>query len=127
MASPVTGIGTGGGTDWSWLAPLITGAGSLATSGLDMNTARQAAGMADPFSGERGRYMGDLSRYMTDNPVNPSQVTAGSNNALSMLANLMQNPGSLTSMPGYQFGLNQALEGVNRGAGASGMLNSGSR
>lgn len=133
MASPVTGIntsglgGSGGGTDWSWLAPLLTGVGSIATSGLDMNTARQAAGMADPFSGERGQYMTGLREYMGANPVNPSQVTAGSNNALSMLTNLLQNPGSLTSMPGYQFGLNQALEGVNRGAGASGLLNSGNR
>jgi hypothetical protein len=131
MASPVTGINTsglgGGGTDWSWLAPFITGAGNIATSGLDMRTGREAAGMADPFSGERGRYMGDLGRYMTANPVNPGQVTAGSNNALGMVMHLLQNPGSLTTMPGYQFGLNQALEGVNRGAGASGLLNSGNR
>ena len=114
-------------TDWSWLAPLLTGVGNLATSGLSMSDASRAAGMADPFSGERGAYQGQLRNYMGANSVDPSQVTAGSQNALGMLMNLLQNPGSLTSMPGYQFGLNQALEGVNRGAGASGLLNSGNR
>ncbi len=114
-------------TDWSWLSPLLGGVGSLATSGLRMNDAGRAAGMADPFSGERPAYQGQLRDYMGTNSVNPQQVTAGSQNSLGMLMNLLQNPGSLTSMPGYQFGLNQALEGVNRGAGASGLLNSGNR
>ncbi len=114
-------------TDWSWLSPLLGGVGSLATSGLRMNDAGRAAGMADPFSGERPAYQGQLRDYMGANSVNPGQVTAGSQNALGMLMNLLQNPQSLTTMPGYQFGLNQALEGVNRGAGASGLLNSGNR
>jgi hypothetical protein len=113
--------------DWSWLAPLIGGIGNLATANLGMNTSNQAAGMADPFSGERQQYQTGLRSFMGANPVNPGQVTAGSNNALAMLTNLLQNPSSLTSMPGYQFGLGQALESVNRGAGASGLLNSGNR
>ena len=109
------------------LAPFLGGIGNLATANLGMNTANQAAGMADPFSGERQAYQTALRGYMGANPVNPAQVTAGTNNALSMLTNLLQNPQSLTSMPGYQFGLGQALESVNRGAGASGLLNSGNR
>jgi len=56
-----------------------------------MNDAGRAAGMADPFSGERQQYQTGLRDYMGANPVNPSQVTAGSNNALAMLTNLMQN------------------------------------
>jgi hypothetical protein len=70
-----------------------------------MNDASRAAGMADPFSGERGAYQGQLRDYMGANSINPSQVTAGSQNALGMLMNLLQNPQSITSQPGYQFGL----------------------
>jgi hypothetical protein len=109
------------------LAPVLGGALDLGTAHLSMSDAQRAAGIADPFGGQRGQYQTQLNSYMGANSVNPGQVTAGSNNALSMLNNLLQNPQSLTTMPGYQFGLNQALEGVNRGAGASGLLNSGNR
>jgi hypothetical protein len=47
--------------------------------------------------------------------------------ALSPLMNLINNPQSITSQPGYQFGMTQGLEAVNRGSGASGLLNSGDR
>jgi hypothetical protein len=39
----------------------------------------------------------------------------------------MANPASVTSLPGYQFQLNQAADTVNAGAAASGQLNSGAR
>ncbi len=124
-------IGSGGPVtqpgQFDWIAQLLGGAGNLATSGLDMRDAGRAAGMADPFSGERQAYQTQLRDYMGANSINPAAATQRSSSAYDMLQGLLQNPGSLVNMPGYQFGLNQALEGVNRGAGASGMLNSGNR
>ena len=43
------------------------------------------------------------------------------------LNELLQNPSSITSTPGYQFAYNQGLEAVNRTAAAKGMLGSGNR
>jgi hypothetical protein len=121
------GIPTTGAGQYDWIAQLFGGAGNLATAGLDMRTAGQAAGMADPWSGERGQYQTALNQYMGANTVNPAASTARSSDAYSQLQALLANPQSLTKMPGYQFGLNQAMEAVNRGAGASGLLNSGNR
>ena len=62
--------------------------------------AQQAAGAADPFASQRGQYQ-------------------------SMLSNLINNPSSITSQPGYQFNLDQGLKSVQASAAANGMLNSG--
>ena len=43
------------------------------------------------------------------------------------LNELLQNPESVTSTPGYQFAYNQGLEAVNRTAAAKGQLGSGNR
>ena len=43
------------------------------------------------------------------------------------LNELLQNPSSITSTPGYQFAYNQGLEAVNRTAAAKGQLGSGNR
>jgi len=61
---------------------------------------QQAASAADPFAGQRPQYQ-------------------------TMLANLINNPSSVTSTPGYQFQMDQALKGVEGSAAAQGMLNSG--
>jgi hypothetical protein len=102
------------------LAPIVGGIGSLATSNLGMNTARQAAGMADPFSGERPVYQADLRNYMGANAVNPTAVTAGTNSALANLMGLLSNPASISSLPEYQAGLGFGTQAVNRGQGAAG-------
>ena len=47
--------------------------------------------------------------------------------ASNKLNTLLQNPGSVTSTPGYQFAYNQGLEAVNRTAAAKGQLGSGNR
>lgn len=62
--------------------------------------AQGAAAAADPFASQRGQYQ-------------------------SMLSNLIQDPSSITNQPGYQFGLNQAMQSVQGSAAANGMLNSG--
>jgi hypothetical protein len=59
-----------------------------------------AANAADPFSGQRWQYQ-------------------------NMLSNLINNPSSITSTPGYQFGLDQSNKAVEGSAAANGMVNSG--
>src|SRR6185369_7078168 len=46
-------------------------------------------------------------------------------NALGRINGLMSNPSSITSDPGYQFGLNQGTQGIDRSAASKGGLYSG--
>lgn len=64
--------------------------------------AGSAAAAADPFASQRGQYQ-------------------------TQLANLLNNPSSITSDPGYQFQLKQGLDSVNGSMAAGGFLNSGNR
>ena len=76
-------------------------AGSLVSSAMAPSGGAQgAANAADPFASQRPQYQ-------------------------TMLANLINNPSSVTSTPGYQFQMDQALKGVEGSAAAQGMLNSG--
>jgi hypothetical protein len=77
-------------------------AGSLVSSALAPGSSgtTAAAGAADPFASQRAQYQTQLS-------------------------NLMSNPSSITSTPGYQFNMNQGMQQVQGSAAASGMLNSG--
>jgi len=45
----------------------------------------------------------------------------------SLLNNLMANPGAVTSLPGYQFNLQQGQEGLNRQAAQTGQQASGAQ
>jgi hypothetical protein len=49
---------------------------------------------------------------------------AGSS-AITKMSNLLQNPSSITQDPGYQFGLQQGVQGVDRSAASKGSLYSG--
>ena len=74
LGTPGAGYGVPGGyslvpTDpttqlMNGLGPILGGIGEFATSNLGMGTAREAAGMADPFSGQRGAYQTALNTYM---------------------------------------------------------------
>jgi hypothetical protein len=76
-------------------------AGSAVSSAMSGGGgASGAAGAADPFAGQRGQYQ-------------------------TMLSNLINNPSSITSTPGYQFGLDQSNKAVEGSAAANGMVNSG--
>ena len=77
-------------------------AGASATSAFSGGSsgASSAANAADPFASQRGQYQG-------------------------MLSNLINNPSSITSQPGYQFGLDQSNKAVEGSAAANGMVNSG--
>jgi hypothetical protein len=75
-------------------------AAANAISGSGSGGGGGAASAADPFAGQRGQYQG-------------------------MLSNLINNPSSITSTPGYQFGLDQSNKAVEGSAAANGMVNSG--
>ena len=120
-----TPTNTGGGP--TGLDPGIQSIINLITGGLGLSTANQdkiagqtAAGMADPWASQRGPYQTALNSWMT-NPSNSPMA------ALAPMLNLINNPSSLLTTPGYQFGMGQAMDAVNRGAGASGLLGSGNR
>ena len=74
--------------------------GAALSGGGGSSGAQQAAGAADPFASQRGQYQ-------------------------DMLSQLIKNPSSVTSTPGYQFQLQQGLNAVQGSAAAGGMLNSG--
>ncbi len=75
---------------------------ALAPSGNSSASTAQASAQADPFASQRAQYQ-------------------------TMLQNLVTNPSSVTSTPGYQFNLQQGEAAVNGGEAASGYLNSGNR
>lgn len=76
--------------------------GGALTGGMGGGGAGGAAAAADPFAAQRGQYQQQLS-------------------------DLMKNPSSITSDPGYQFQLKQGLDAVNGAMGSAGYLNSGNR
>lgn len=76
------------------------GVAGSALLGGGSSGAAGAASAADPFSSQRGQYQ-------------------------TMLSSLINNPSSITSQPGYQFGLQQSNNAVEGSAAANGMVNSG--
>jgi hypothetical protein len=89
-----------GNSGWiSGLIDLIRG-----INGNDISQAGAAAGAADPFNGERGQYQRTLA----------TDMAKPSNYWMSKLQDLMTNPGSFQTDPGYQFAKEQGLEGVAR-------------
>lgn len=104
LLSPVLGaVGTAfGGPIGGAIGSMVGGAlGGSSSSGGGSGGGAVAA--ADPFASQRGQYQQQLSAMM--------------------------KPGATFSPsdPSYKFRMDQGLEGVNRGAAASGMLNSGNR
>jgi hypothetical protein len=102
----LTGAGVG-------LYSALKGPGSLSSGGVGnirgnlsgangLMTPGSAASMADPNLSYRPGYA-------------------------SALNNLIQNPASVMSTPGYQFQLGQGLQAIDRGAAAKGQLESGNR
>ena len=88
---------------WGIAAGVVGSVAGAAVSGAMSGGgggASSAANAADPFASQRGQYQ-------------------------SMLSNLINNPSSITSTPGYQFGLTQSQNAVEGSAAANGMVNSG--
>jgi hypothetical protein len=100
---------SGGGIPWGQLAK--TAGGQLLSAGTQMYGANQAAG---------------AQRDATNaaNALNAPAVAAR-NSALAQMQALLKDPSTLTSQPGYQFGLNEGTKALNSGAAARGMTYSG--
>src|SRR5262245_38080969 len=113
--------------EFDWIGQLIGGGINLFGQHDPVNYGNEAARMADPFASERSFYQPQLRGYMAANAINPAASTARTDSALAMLQGLLANPMSIRENPAYRAGLDFGLEGVNRGAGASGLINSGNR
>jgi len=89
---------------WGFAGAAIGAVGGIVSSSISANAsesnAQTAANAADPFASQRGQYQQQLSQ-------------------------LINNPSSITSTPGYQFGLQQSQNAVEGSAAANGMVNSG--
>lgn len=89
---------------WGFAGAAIGAVGGIVSSSISANgaenAAQTAANAADPFASQRGQYQ-------------------------TMLSDLISNPSSITSTPGYQFGLQQSQNAVEGSAAANGMVNSG--
>jgi len=94
MALTIPGANTGGsgtigtGDLLTQFYDLISG-----VSGKDINRAKEAASLADPFASQRGQYQQQLQGLLTD-------------------------PSSFKTDPGYQFALGQGQEGISRASNA---------
>lgn len=67
-----------------------------------------------------------LQKYMYDTTRSDyAPYRAAGTQAVGNLTNLLQNPGSITSDPGYQFGLGQGQTAIDRSAAGNGSLYSG--
>lgn len=73
--------------------------------GAGQNRGSTAADIADPFRGERGKYMPMLFDALAGSRTGPGQ---------NQLLKLLNDPGSFTMDPGAQFAMEQGLEGVAR-------------
>lgn len=87
--------------------PLGFTIGAVVTAGVAAYDAYQQTGIQDTAMGMAQTQFGEQQQY------------AG------MLYNLINNPSSITSTPGYQFQEEQGADAVAREMGASGMLGSG--
>lgn len=88
---------------WAAVAGAAVGVvGGALMNGSSGGGASGAAAAADPFASQRGKYQQKLS-------------------------DLMDNPSSITSTPGYQFQLQEGLGAVNGAMAQAGYLNSGNR
>ena len=69
-----------------------------------------------------------LQREMFDYQKGLNEPLVGlRNSVLPQIQGLLQNPGSITSQPGYQFELSQGANALNTGAASKGMTYSGNQ
>jgi hypothetical protein len=85
----------------------VAAAGLAVSAGVGAYDAYQQTGIQDTAEGMAQTQFGEQQQY------------AG------MLNNLINNPSSVTSLPGYQFNFNQGADAVSREMGAAGLGGSG--
>lgn len=101
---------------------LLNVGGNLLSGFLGSNAANKAAD-AQIAAADRANA---LAKYMYDTTRSDNMPALQARNyGLTGYQNLLNNPGSVTSDPGYQFGLNQGVQALDRSAAARGNLYSG--
>jgi hypothetical protein len=86
---------------WAAATPSLISLGASYLGGKEKSkSADHAAQAADPFASQRGYYQ-------------------------DRLRSLYEDPGRITDTPGYQFTLQQGLQGTERAASAQGLMGSG--
>jgi len=141
--------GTTGGSSFSWMSPQqrpATNTAGLDPSGLSYTPGQTWGGGSTSFStrpqttysgpggnwtstgngpwtSSTGQTVSDLPGYlqMQQQRTTASDVTP----FLKSYTDLLTNPSSIESDPGYKFAKQQGEEAINRSAAAKGMLNSG--
>jgi hypothetical protein len=97
------------------LAPVIGAGTQMYTAGKALDAQQQATQQSN-----------DLLRYMYDTTRADNMPALDARNSGLTQANaLLQNPASITSQPGYQFGMNQGVKALENSAAARGMTYSG--
>jgi len=103
------------------------GGGAAEDAAREMEQANQSA--YDLYGGLLPRAQGAYQPYLDTGRNMFQRYVQGIDQApkYSSTGDFQFNPSDLQNDPSYQFRLNQGIEALNRGAGASGMLNSGNR
>ena len=108
-ASAALGGGIASGIPWGKIG--AAAAGPVLSSGAQLIGANQAAGA-----------MSDATDKA--NQLNAPAVAAR-NSALEQMQALLKDPSTITTQPGYQFGMDQGTKSLNSGAAARGQTYSG--
>lgn len=91
-----------------------------------MSSIITAIGVGTAVSVGAGLYESSKATGIANQQLNMSKSVFGEQQGFeSQLANLVNNPSSVTSLPGYQFQLDQGSDTVAREMAAGGFLNSG--
>lgn len=116
------GMGDGflGISNGQWLNTGLNVANGL----IGANSARRAGDAINAA----GAQSNALQREMFDYQKGLNEPLVGlRNSVLPQIQSLLQNPGSITSQPGYQFGLQEGTNALNTGAASRGMTYSGNQ
>jgi hypothetical protein len=132
-----TGIGGGlgglGGSIGGGMSSLIPGISNsqLFSVGGNLLSGLMGSNAADKASKAQlaaGRESNALQKYIFDTlQANQAPYQQAGVTALGQIQNLLANPGSITSQPDYQFGLNQGIKARDQSAASNGMLYSGAQ
>lgn len=95
--------------------------GTLFLGGMIGGMGSGGAGEASPIT----QFMGYPTKAQTEQLYEQQTIFGEQQGFEKQLAKLIQDPSSVTTSPGYQFGLSQGLQGVERQYGAMGLNKSG--
>jgi len=123
-------FGSGGGGMGSSLTDFLTGGGNLSDyarllqTGVGLYSTNRAADAAQQGQSEANALMREM---YTQNRADNQPLLDLRNSTLPQISALMSNPSSITSDPGYQFGLNQGQSQIDNSSAARGGYYSGAQ